>query len=56
MIFRIVVNLDTKAQTLEADGRHLRPWQFEMARASDKAVLMKLYPNAKDITQPERKE
>ena len=56
MVFRIILDLGTKAQTLEDDGRRIRPWQVEMARMTDKPVLSKLYPNAKDITQPERKE
>jgi hypothetical protein len=56
VVFRIILDLGTKAQTLEADGRRIRPWQVEMARATDKAVISKLYPNAKDISQPEPKE
>lgn len=57
-VFQVVQDNRTGDLYLDQVGARLAGWEHEMARASDKTVLKKLYPGAQDMTgdSPKGKE
>lgn len=58
-VFVIIADRRDRSLRLDMEGRApMHSMEFEMARATDKTTLQKLYPGAKDLTgqTPQEKE